>query len=91
MGAGASYAGDAEILDEVITRSRGEFRHTNSSKITSSTSTPANDPQSMQSPRVRQSPRHSELRGERSPRIRGLPSPKTGESKFSNLGKSPQN
>ncbi|KAH9786930.1 Boron transporter 1 [Citrus sinensis] len=91
MGAGASYAGDAEILDEVITRSRGEFRHTNSSKITSSTSTPANDPLSMQSPRVRQSPRLSELRGERSPRIRGLPSPKTGESKLSNLGKSPQN
>ncbi|KAH9730914.1 Boron transporter 1 [Citrus sinensis] len=91
MGAGASYAGDAEILDEVITRSRGEFRHTNSSKITSSTSTPANDPLSMQSPRVRQSPRLSELRGERSPRIRGLPSPKTGESKLSNLGKSPLN
>ncbi|KAK9207042.1 hypothetical protein WN943_017326 [Citrus x changshan-huyou] len=91
MGAGASYAGDAEILDEVITRSRGEFRHTNSSKITSSTSTPANDPLSMQSPRVRQSPRLSELRGERSPGIRGLPSPKTGESKLSNLGKSPQN
>ncbi|KAL9430549.1 hypothetical protein AB3S75_025856 [Citrus x aurantiifolia] len=91
MGAGASYAEDAEILDEVITRSRGEFRHTNSSKITSSTSTPANDPLSMQSPRVRQSPRLSELRGERSPRIRGLPSPKTGESKLSNLGKSPQN
>ncbi|KAH9786932.1 Boron transporter 1 [Citrus sinensis] len=34
MGAGASYAGDAEILDEVITRSRGEFRHTNIDNIT---------------------------------------------------------
>ncbi|BBG98565.1 HCO3- transporter family [Prunus dulcis] len=42
LGAGASYAGDAEILDEVMTRSRGEFRHVSSPRITSSTSTPGN-------------------------------------------------
>ncbi|KAE8671247.1 putative boron transporter 5 [Hibiscus syriacus] len=33
LGHGASYAGDGEILDEVITRSRGEFRHTSSPKV----------------------------------------------------------
>ncbi|KAJ4727865.1 Boron transporter like [Melia azedarach] len=92
LGSRASFGGDAEILDEVFTRSRGEFRHTSSPKITSSTTTPANDPLSLQSPRVRHSPRVSELKGERSPRVkeRGLPSPKTGEPKFSNLGRSPQ-
>ncbi|KAK3194354.1 hypothetical protein Dsin_025664 [Dipteronia sinensis] len=91
IGAGATYAGDGEILDEVITRSRGEFRHTCSPKITSTTATPANDPQSLRSPGVTYSPRVSELRGERSPRMGGRASPKTGESKLSTLGKSPQN
>ncbi|KAJ0054334.1 hypothetical protein Pint_00810 [Pistacia integerrima] len=90
LGAGAASVGDGEILDEVITRSRGEFRHTSSPKITSSSTTPAHD---LQSPRVSCSPRVSELRGERSPRItgRGLQSPRTGEPKLSTLGKSPQN
>ncbi|KAL5561064.1 hypothetical protein UlMin_030811 [Ulmus minor] len=85
IGAGASQAGDAEILDEVITRSRGEFRHTISSpKITSSTSTPANGSKILQSPRRSFSPRVSEIRGEPSPRngARGPNSP-------SNLGRSP--
>lgn len=86
MGQGASYAGDAEILDEVITRSRGEFRHTCSPKITSSTATPTNDPRSLQSPGLSSSPRLSELRGERSPRSHSH-SPRTGEPKPSNLGK----
>ncbi|CAK7348487.1 unnamed protein product [Dovyalis caffra] len=93
LGAGAAYGGDGEILDEVITRSRGEFRHTSSPKITSSTGTPANNPKSHQSPRLSYtySPRVSELRGEKSPKFggRGLGSPKTGDQRLSKLGKSP--
>ncbi|GMN52245.1 hypothetical protein TIFTF001_021390 [Ficus carica] len=88
IGAGASHAGDGEILDEVITRSRGEFRHTSSPKITSSTSTPANAPQtSFESPRQSYSPRLGEIRGEPSPRSggRGPHSPRPPSS----LGKSP--
>ncbi|GKU87108.1 hypothetical protein SLEP1_g1558 [Rubroshorea leprosula] len=91
IGAGASYAGDGEILDEVITRSRGEFRHPCSPKITSSTATPLNDPRrSTGSPRMSYSPRVSEVRGERSPKSSGIgpQSPRTGESKPSPLGKS---
>ncbi|XWS76694.1 hypothetical protein CRYUN_Cryun01aG0199700 [Craigia yunnanensis] len=93
LGHGASYAGDGEILDEVITRSRGEFRHTCSPKITSSTATPANDPRNLQSPRLSCSPRLSELKGERSPRAsgKGSHSPRAGEPKPSNMGKSPLN
>ncbi|GMI69490.1 REQUIRES HIGH BORON 1 [Hibiscus trionum] len=91
LGHGASYAGDGEILDEVITRSRGEFRHTSSPKVTSSTATPEIDPRSHRSPRLSSSPRLGELRGERSPRARGPHSPMTGEPRPSNLGKSPLN
>ncbi|KAK8654409.1 hypothetical protein V6N13_128377 [Hibiscus sabdariffa] len=91
LGHGASYAGDGEILDEVITRSRGEFRHASSPKVTSSTATPEIDPRSHRSPRLSTSPRLSELRGERSPRARGPHSPITGEPRPSNLGKSPLN
>ncbi|KHG13958.1 Boron transporter 1 -like protein [Gossypium arboreum] len=87
LGHGASYEGEGEIFDEVITRSRGEFRHTSSPKITSSTSTPANDPRSHLSPRLSSSPHLGELRGERSPRARGNEphSPMTG------IGRSPLN
>lgn len=62
-----------------------------SPKITSSTATPANDPKSLQSPHPTYSPRLSELRGELSPRAssRGPQSPRTGEVRLSNLGKSP--
>ncbi|KAE8679580.1 hypothetical protein F3Y22_tig00111398pilonHSYRG00162 [Hibiscus syriacus] len=93
LGHGASNPGDREILDEVITRSRGEFRHTCSPRITSSTATPANDMRGHQSPRLScQSPR---LKGERSPRASGKGSrshsPRTGELKPSNLGRSPLN
>ncbi|XP_038682318.1 LOW QUALITY PROTEIN: boron transporter 1-like [Tripterygium wilfordii] len=91
LGAGASpYAGDTEILDEVITRSRGEFKHTGSPKITSSTATPANDPRVLQSPSISYSPRLSELKGESSPKAspRG-PSPRAVELGSSKLGKSP--
>ncbi|GMI85848.1 REQUIRES HIGH BORON 1 [Hibiscus trionum] len=96
LGHGASNAGDSEILDEVITRSRGEFRHTCSPKISSSTATPANDPRSHQSPRLScHSPLISKPTGERSPGASGKGpqshSPRTGELKPSNLGRSPLN
>ncbi|MBA0863419.1 hypothetical protein Goshw_020873, partial [Gossypium schwendimanii] len=87
LGHGASYEGEGEIFDEVITRSRGEFRHTSSPKITSSTSTPSNYPRSHLSPSLSSSPHLGELRGERSPRARGNEphSPMTG------IGRSPLN
>ncbi|OAY61974.1 boron transporter 1 [Manihot esculenta] len=95
LGAGATRAGDGEILDEVITRSRGEFRHVSSPKITSTTGTPANDPKSHQSPRLSYtySPRLSELKGEKSPKAsgRGPISPRPAELGLSKLGKSPSN
>ncbi|KAI4326422.1 hypothetical protein MLD38_031740 [Melastoma candidum] len=89
LGAGATYAGDGEVLDEVITRSRGEFRHISSPKVTSSTGTPAHDTRSTLSPRRSFSPRISELRGQRSPIAKGPLSPRPGEKHMSNLGKSP--
>lgn len=91
IGAGASYGGGGEILDEVITRSRGEVRHVSSPRITSSTATPAHDSKStLQSPRPSFSPRMSELRGEKSPHGgRGPYSPRAGGKQLSHLGKSP--
>ncbi|CAI0470055.1 unnamed protein product [Linum tenue] len=82
---------------EVITRSRGEFRHTSSPKITSCTGTPtALDHRGNLSPRssVTYSPRASRLKGERSPKSGGRTpgSPWTingADSRMSNLGKSP--
>ncbi|XP_048336004.1 boron transporter 1 [Ziziphus jujuba] len=94
LGSGATYAGDSEILDEVITRSRGEFRHTSSPKVTSTSSTPANAPKIVESPRFSSnSPRVSELKGEQSPRSGGREqnSPRGGEVRLSKLGKSPLN
>ncbi|XP_057963582.1 probable boron transporter 2 isoform X1 [Malania oleifera] len=97
LGARASFAEDGEILDGMITRSRGEIRRINSPKVTSSTATPAKDHRELQSPRMSvekaYSPRVSELKGERSPRSggRGPQSPKTGEAKPSSLGRSPLN
>lgn len=84
---------EGEILDEVITRSRGEFRHTSSPKITSSTATPTNDTKSHQSPRLSFNSRMGELTTEQSPKYgaRGTYSPKTREVRFSNLGRSPLN
>nr|XP_016435719.1 PREDICTED: boron transporter 1-like isoform X2 [Nicotiana tabacum] len=40
FGSRPSYAGSGEILDEIITRSRGEVKRINSPKITSSTAPP---------------------------------------------------
>lgn len=93
FGAGASLIGEGEILDEVITRSRGEFRHTSSPKITSSTPTPGNDLNSHQSPRLSFSSRAGELTTEPSPRsgTRGPHSPKAREVRLANLGRSPLN
>ncbi|KAF8401256.1 hypothetical protein HHK36_012188 [Tetracentron sinense] len=96
MGMRASFADDGEILDEIITRSRGEIRRTCSPKVTSSTATPLKDPKSLHSPRISEkgySPRVSELRGDQSPQLgaRGPYSPRTGEAKPSNLGQSSSN
>ncbi|KAK1298591.1 putative boron transporter 2 [Acorus calamus] len=76
------HADNEEILDEMITRSRGEIRHIYSPKTTSST--PANEgSQPAYSPRIpesRYSPRVTELRVEsRSPRFaisKQTPSPR---------------
>ncbi|KAK9139119.1 hypothetical protein Scep_008800 [Stephania cephalantha] len=86
-----SCVDDGEILDGMITRSRGEIRRTCSPKVTSSTTTPARDSKSLYgSPRNGEkpfSPRISEIKGERSPHSggRGAASPWTGESRTSNL------
>ncbi|KAF7804957.1 boron transporter 1-like [Senna tora] len=91
FGGGASHIGEGEILDEVITRSRGEFRHTSSPKITSSTPTPGKDPRSChQSPRLSFSSRAGEVQSPRSA-ARDAYSPKSREVKLSPLGKSPLN
>nr|KJB38664.1 hypothetical protein B456_006G266200 [Gossypium raimondii] len=88
----ASFADDGEILDGMITRSRGEIRHMCSPKVTSSTgTTPSKEFKSIQSPRFSEkvySPRISQLRGELSPGNagRGPFSPRANE-KPSNLGK----
>ncbi|EOY06852.1 HCO3- transporter family isoform 1 [Theobroma cacao] len=89
----ASFADDEEILDGMITRSRGEIRRMCSPKVTSSTATPSKEFKSLQSPRFSEkvySPRVSELREEQSPGKvgRGSFSPRTHEGKPSNLGKS---
>ncbi|XP_061957085.1 probable boron transporter 2 isoform X1 [Populus nigra] len=63
-----------EILDEMITRSRGEIRHTQSPKITSSTPGSVEDIKSSYNPCLSQraySPRVGELRVDQSPRFSG--------------------
>ncbi|XP_068658603.1 probable boron transporter 2 isoform X2 [Aristolochia californica] len=87
----AAYVDDGEVLDEVITRSRGEIRRTCSSKLTSSTATPLADVRGLQSPRLSEkaySPQVSELKQEQSPRSggRGFHSPRIGETRSSTLG-----
>lgn len=85
-----SFADDGEALDGMITRSRGEIRRMCSLKLTSSTATPAKEFKSLQSPDKVFSPRVSELRGNQNPWSsgRGPFSPKNGEARMSNLGKS---
>lgn len=68
-----SQIDSGEVLDGIITRSRGEIRHTYSPKITSSTQSPR-EMQSSYSPRLPQrtySPRLQELMVNRSPRSPG--------------------
>lgn len=96
MGMQASFAGEGELLDEIITRSRGEIRRICSPKVMSCSATPAKDHKSLQSPLFSEkaySPRISELKGDQSPRFngRGPYSPRTGEARPSNLGQSTQN
>ncbi|KAL1553042.1 Boron transporter 1 [Salvia divinorum] len=91
LGSRLSFADGGEILDGIITRSRGEIKHICSPKVTSSSSTPAKDLK-LQSPHLPEkaySPRVSELRGGRT--LRGPYSPKSGEVGVSNLGMSPRN
>lgn len=90
LGSRLSFADGGEILDGIITRSRGEIKHICSPKVTSSSTTPAKELK-LQSPRVSYSPRVSELRGERTPQSggRGPHSPKAGEVGSSGLGVSP--
>ncbi|XP_021769980.1 probable boron transporter 2 [Chenopodium quinoa] len=87
LASGATLAGDGEILDEMVTRSRGEVRHICSPKVTSSTTTPSREVRGIQSPHLSSySPRlHI------SPRSgRNVPfSPRSAETQPSKLGKSP--
>ncbi|GAB2282140.1 Boron transporter 1 [Dionaea muscipula] len=88
LGSGVSFTREGELFDEIVTRSRGEVRRVSSPRITSSTATPTKDPASAQSPHPpAYSPRLNELRG-RSPRSAGI-SPRNGNTRLSNLGKSP--
>lgn len=91
LGARVSFAEVGEVLDDMITRSRGEVKHICSPKVSSSSTTPARDIKLHQSPRFSgkaYSPRISELRGEQTPWSggRGHTSPSTEEKGSSNLG-----
>lgn len=94
LGFAPSFHRDGEILDEMVTRSRGEVRRTCSSKITSTTTTPGRDGV-FPSPSLAQfSPRMTQLRAALSPR-RGPNSPRTPSGtatssggRISNLGRS---
>ncbi|KAE8124240.1 hypothetical protein FH972_019142 [Carpinus fangiana] len=66
--------GSGEILDEIITRSRGEIRLTQSPKVTSSTPTTVEDIRPANSLHMSHrvfSPHVNELREEHSPRLKG--------------------
>ncbi|KAL6583800.1 putative boron transporter 2 [Orobanche minor] len=61
-----------EVLDEIITRSRGEIRHTCSPKVTSSTQSPRDEVKSVYSPQISRmaySPRLNEMKMKVSPRL----------------------
>ncbi|KAL0292488.1 UNVERIFIED_CONTAM: Boron transporter 1 [Sesamum radiatum] len=66
----ADQLDSGEVLDEIITRSRGEIRHARSPKVTSSTQSPREEMKSLYSPRLSHrghSPRLHEIRMEISP------------------------
>lgn len=78
----------AEILDDIVTRSRGEIKRLNSPKITSSGGTPVAELKGIRSPCISEraySPCITELRHDRSP-LGGRGSPRTGETRSSKLG-----
>ncbi|XP_050223345.1 probable boron transporter 2 [Mercurialis annua] len=82
-----------EILDEMVTRSRGEFRRTQSPKVTSSTPTSLQDIKPAFSPRApkrQYSPRVGGLRAGERPRFtgRGTEIKQTPSPGASNLGQS---
>lgn len=88
-----SLAESGETLDEIITRSRGEVKHTSSPKVKTSTGTSASDSRGMRCP-----PRHTvhspwvrELKREQSPSAsgRGALGLKAPEGTPSNLGSPP--
>ncbi|KAF3553936.1 hypothetical protein F2Q69_00018148 [Brassica cretica] len=94
IGSTTSYPGDSEILDEVITRSRGEFRHTSSPKETeigSTTSYPG-DSEILDEVITRS---RGEFRHTSSPKVtsssstslnnRSLSSPRVGEIRLSQM------
>lgn len=89
-----THIDSGEILDEMITRSRGEIRNTQSPKVTSSSPASLGDMKPAYSPRLSQraySPRLSELRAEQSPRLtgKGVELKETPSPRPSILGKSP--
>ncbi|KAJ6796226.1 boron transporter 1-like [Iris pallida] len=77
-----SVAQSGEILDEIVTRGRGEVKRMNSLKVASSAGTPVDDLKGIRSPRV------VELRQVQTPRLggRGMHSPSTTEARPSKLG-----
>lgn len=84
LASGATLVGDGEMLDEMVTRSRGEVKHVSSPKITSSTTaTPTREVRGIHSPHMSAySPRLNQLRN-------ASCSPRTAEIRPSKLGKSP--
>ncbi|KAE8714248.1 putative boron transporter 3 [Hibiscus syriacus] len=87
-----SFADEGEILDGMITRSKGEIRRMCSLKQTSSTGTPSKEGTEIESPRFSEQRYSPQVNGveQRSPRnvTRGPFSPRTNEARLSNLRKS---
>lgn len=78
----SSFADNKEIMDGMVTRSRGELRRLCSSNFNG---TPGRDSVSPREKEKIHSPRVSELRGEGGGK--GPFSPRSGEARRSNLGK----
>ncbi|KAD6120265.1 hypothetical protein R6Q59_026285 [Mikania micrantha] len=88
FGARTSTADTGEVLDEIITRSRGEIRRTCSSRVTSTTVTPSRDGKSPRVSISACSPRVNELRALHSPR--SVAREPFSPLATSSLGKSPR-
>ncbi|XVF54104.1 hypothetical protein PTKIN_Ptkin05aG0153900 [Pterospermum kingtungense] len=88
-----SHTDGAEILDEIITRSRGEIHHTQSPKLSSTAPSSLGDIKPSYNPQVSQkaySPRIRQLRGEGNPSLTemGLDLKQTPSPEPSTLGQS---